>query len=214
VESFTHRHASDPGGEHAHGTAGRLLDRGWRYDLEVWFVDTFVLRGQLRELRRRVFELGELRAGQTLLDVGCGTGTLAIEAAARVGEAGRVAGIDPAPRQIARARAKARRAGLGIDFRVAAIEGLPFPEGAFDVVTSTLRMHHLPDDLKRQGLTEIARVVKPGGRLVVCDFKESSGRYVPDLLRDAAFVGVEAEELLFPRTHRRWSGAILAVGRK
>jgi hypothetical protein len=50
--------------------------------------------------------------------------------------------------------------------------------------------------------------------LVVCDFKESSGRYVPDLLRDAAFVGVEAEELLFPRTHRRWSGAILAVGRK
>src|SRR5215467_12054380 len=161
MRSFTHRRR----GEHAHATRGRLLDRGWRYDLKVWFIDTFLLRGKVRDLRRRVIDLAELR-GQAILDVGCGTGTLAIEAAARVGAAGRLAGIDPAPRQIARARSKARRADLAIDFRVAAIEALPFPAGSFDVVTSTLMMHHLPGDLKRQ----------------------------------------------FPRTHGRWSGAILVVG--
>src|SRR5215831_2831351 len=212
MRSFTHRRR----GEHAHATRGRLLDRGWRYDLEVWFIDTFLLRGQARDLRRRVLDLAALRGGQAILDVGCGTGTLAIEAAARVGAAGRVAGIDPAPRQIARARSKARRADLAIDFRVAAIEALPFPLGSFDVVTSTLMMHHLPEDLKRQGLAEILRVLKPGGRLVVCDFvrSDTDSRDLPELLRRAAFAGVEAEEVQLPRTHGRWSGAVIVAGTK
>ncbi len=211
MASFTHRQ----GGEHAHGgTRGRLLDRGWRYDLEVWFVDTFLLCGQVRNLRRRVLDLAELRDGKTMLDVGCGTGTLALDAAARVGAAGRVAGIDPAPRQIARARSKARRAGLTIDFQVAAIEALPFPDGSFDAVTSTVMMHHLPEDLKQQGLSEIRRVLQPRGRLVVCDFKsaETNVRDLTELITRAAFTGVEAQEVSFPRTHRGWTGAILVGG--
>jgi ubiquinone/menaquinone biosynthesis C-methylase UbiE len=182
----------------------------------VWFVDTFLLRGQVRDLRRRVLDLAGLRDGQALLDVGCGTGTLAIEAAGRAGAAGRVAGIDPAPRQIARARSKASRAAVAVDFREAAIEALPFPDGSFDVVTSTLMLHHLPEDLKRKGLAEIHRVLRPGGRVVVCDFLRS-GADEPDvleLLRRVAFTGVEAQEVPFPRTHRGWSGAILVVGTK
>lgn len=212
MRSFTHRHR----GEHAHATRGRLLDRGWRYDLKVWFIDTFLLRGQVRDLRRRVLDLAELGAGQAILDVGCGTGTLAIEAAARVGAVGRVAGIDPAPRQIARARSKARRADLAIDFGIAAIEALPFPAGSFDVVTSTLMMHHLPEDLKRQGLAEILRVLQPGGRLVVCDFARSDTdpADLPELVRRATFIGIEEEEVPFRRTHGRWSGAIIVVGTK
>src|SRR5262249_60217375 len=104
MRSFTHRRR----GEHAHATRGRLLDRGWRYDLKVWFIDTFLLRGQVRDLRRRVLDLAELRAGQAILDVGCGTGTLAIEAAARVGAAGVVGRTHPAPLHDATARAMAR----------------------------------------------------------------------------------------------------------
>jgi len=55
------------------------------------------------------------------------------------------------------------------------IEQLAFPDHAFDVVLSTLVMHHLPDDLKRLGLAELVRVLKPGGRLVIIDFKRAQG---------------------------------------
>lgn len=214
MESSAHRHGGDHRGQHRHTTRGRLLDRGWRYDLEVWFADTFLLRGKVRDLRRRVLELAGVRAGQAVLDVGCGTGTLAIEAAARVGAAGRVAGIDPAPRQLARARAKARRAGLSIDFRSGVIEAIPFPDGSFDAVTSTLMMHHLPEDLRRQGLSEMLRVLEPGGRLVVADFTGPDMQDQSEPISRAGFTGVESEELRFPRIHGRWAGAALVLGRK
>ena len=77
-------------------------------------------------------------------------------------------------------------------------------------------MHHLPEDLKRQGLAEILRVLQPGGRLVVCDFARSDTdlAHLPELLRKAAFIGIQAEEVPFRRTHGRWSSAIIVVGTK
>src|SRR5206468_2969042 len=143
--------------------------------LEVWIFDTFVVHGAISRVRQSVIDRAELSAGHQLLDVGCGTGTLAIQAARRMGGAGHVAGIDPAPRQIARARSKARRAGLTVDFQSGVIEHLPFPDDTFDTVTSTLMMHHLPEDLRLEGLTEIARVLKPHGRLIIADFDFPDG---------------------------------------
>jgi len=93
-----------------------------------------------------------------------------------VGRAGRVAGFDPGTQQIARARAKVARRHVSIEFQMGLIEQLPFPDQTFDVVFSTLMMHHLPAPLKRQGLAEIARVLKPGGRLVIADFKHKQER--------------------------------------
>src|SRR6266567_8581049 len=90
-------------------TKGLILNGGWRYDLMEWFIDTFVFRGQWRELRQRTATLARMQPGEQVLDVGCGTGTLAIEVQSRVGTAGRVAGVDPGTQQIARARAKAAR---------------------------------------------------------------------------------------------------------
>ena len=72
---------------------------------------------------------------------------------------------------IARANRKAVRRDLAIKFQIGVIEQLSFPDQSFDVVLSTFMMHHLPDDLKRRGLAEIARVLKPGGRLLVLDMK-------------------------------------------
>jgi ubiquinone/menaquinone biosynthesis C-methylase UbiE len=212
-----------------HGTRGRLLDRGWRFDLEVWTFDTFLVGGTIRQLRQRVLELAQLCRGQAVLDVGCGTGTLAIAAAVLVGQDGEVAGIDPAPRQIGRAQSKARRAGVHVDFRPGVIEGIPYPDQSFDAVTSTLMMHHLPSDLKRKGLAEIIRVLKPGGRIVVADFNpgqkddrrsrhtdttDNPAEQLTHLLDGTEFSVLQIETLAFPRDRHGWSGVTLISAKR
>jgi ubiquinone/menaquinone biosynthesis C-methylase UbiE len=205
---------------HGHKSRGLVLDRGWRYDLEVWYFDALLLHGAINRLRHRVLDLADLSAGDKVLDVGCGTGTLAIQAARRLAGAGQVAGVDPGPRQIARARAKARRAGVTIDLQSGVIENLPFPDGSFTRVTSTFMMHHLPGDLRIQGLAEIARVLAPQGRLVLADFDypdsqppttkpSANGHDGTDLLHQSGFDDIDVEHVRFNRTHRGWSGAIL-----
>ncbi|TMC92764.1 MAG: methyltransferase domain-containing protein, partial [Chloroflexi bacterium] len=176
MHSFARHFHSEAPKASATETKGLILNGGWRYDLGIWFIDTFVFRGQLRELRRKTANLARMQPGEQVLDVGCGTGTLAMEVQSRVGRAGRVAGVDPGTQQIARARRSAARRHVPIDFQIGMIEQLPFPDQSFDVVFSTLMMHHLPASLKRQGLAEIARVLKPGGRLVIADFKRKQER--------------------------------------
>ena len=214
MHSFArHRHNS-AGKMPTKETKGLVLSGGWRYDLIEWYHDTFSFRGKLRELRQRTAKLARIQYRDAVLDVGCGTGTLAMEVACRVGRAGRVAGFDPGTEQIARARAKAARRNAPIEFKVGVIEQLPFPDQTFDVVLSTLMMHHLPAPLKRQGLAEIARVLKPKGRLVIADFtrkQERKARAVrfhaggsgmqelAALITDAGFEDLETEEMQPPR---------------
>jgi ubiquinone/menaquinone biosynthesis C-methylase UbiE len=214
MHSFARHRHSESGEAPAQETKGLVLNDGWRYDLGEWFHDTFSFHGTFRKLRQRTINLAQLQPGEQVLDVGCGTGTLATEVARRVGRSGRVAGVDPGTRQIARARAKAARRHVSIDFQVGVIEQLPFPDQSFDVVFSTLMMHHLPAPLKRQGLAEIARVLKPGGRLVIADFthkQDRAGRAarfpaggsrmhdLAVLLKEAGFDQLETEELRPPR---------------
>jgi ubiquinone/menaquinone biosynthesis C-methylase UbiE len=208
-----HRHSS-VGSAPAQETKGLVLNSGWRYDLGDWFHDTFSFHGMSRKLRQRTINLAQLQPGEQVLDVGCGTGTLALEVARLVDHADRVAGVDPGTQQIARARAKATRRHLPVEFQIGVIEQLPFPDQTFDVVFSTLMMHHLPPPLKRQGLAEIARVLKPGGRLVLADFKHkqeragqaarfhAGGSRIQDLealLKEAGFGQLATEELRPPR---------------
>lgn len=205
-----HQRKEEPNGE----TNGLVLSGGWRYDLYGWFIDTFVFRGLAREIRQKTANLAHVQPGEAVLDVGCGTGQLVLDVARRVGHVGQVAGIDPGTEQIARARTKAARRGLSVEFQVGVIEQLPFPDQTFEVVFSTLMMHHLPAPLKRQGLAEIARVLKPAGRLVLADFTHKAdrtgraarfhagGSRVQDLLAllmDASFIVVDTEEVPSPR---------------
>jgi ubiquinone/menaquinone biosynthesis C-methylase UbiE len=154
--------------------------------------------------------LAQLQIGEQVLDVGCGAGTLAIEIQHHVSNAGRVTGIDPGTQQIARARVKAARRHVPIDFQIGVIEHLSFPNQTFDVVFTTLMMHHLPASLQRQGRAEIARVLKPEGRLVLADFtrkKEHQGQAahfhaggssIHDLVvmvSEAGFSGVDTQEM-------------------
>lgn len=172
-----------------------MKHRGWLYDLAAGVFDMLLHRGKVRELRQRTLDLARIRPGQQVLDVGCGTGTLAIAAQRLVGETGQVCGVDPDERQVARARAKAARRRTPIEVWIGGIEQLDFPEATFDVVLSTMMLHHLPDDLLERGLAEIARVLKPGGRLVIADFP---GRDLPALLWGAGLSLVESAELPFP----------------
>ena len=151
-------------------TEGRLVRWASFYDGLV----NLMTLGQASRLRRMTVDQALLRPGETLLDVGCGTGGVTIPAKRRVGENGSAAGIDPAPDMIAVARRKAQRAGIEIDFRVGVIESLPFPDGTFDVVTSSLMMHHLPHHLQVKGLAEIWRALKPGGRILIADMRRPS----------------------------------------
>ena len=152
-------------GASAPHTQGRTIRWARRYDL---FVLLFTL-GQARRLRSRTVDLAQVTGGEAALDVGCGTGDLTLEVARRVGSSGLVSGIDAAPEMVARARQKARRRHLAIDFRVEPAERLSFADQTFDVVISSLVFHHLPVALKREALAEIRRVLKPGGRLLLVD---------------------------------------------
>lgn len=155
-------------------TEGRLIRWASFYDASV----KIMTLGQVRRLRTLTVEHTLLKPGESVLDVGCGPGGVTIPAKLRVGKNGRVAGIDPAPEMIAVARRKANRAGLEIDFRVGVIESLPFPDGTFDAVTSSLMMHHLPEHVQVKGLAEINRVLKPGGRLLIADMMRPSPSFL------------------------------------
>jgi ubiquinone/menaquinone biosynthesis C-methylase UbiE len=148
--------------------------------------------GREQELRQMIADLARLRPGETVLDVGCGTGTLALIACERVGITGRVCGIDPSRQMIAYARRKTARRGLSVDFQLGVIEQLAFPDRSFDVVLCTWMIQHVPNDIKRQGLAEIARVLKPGGRLL---FVDSHLDGLP--LKEGEFSRIESGEIPF-----------------
>lgn len=151
----------------APATKGRVMRSHARYyDLLAWVLTL----GRERALRERLAALAQVAPGEAVLDVGCGTGTLAIAAKRRAGAEGRVHGIDASPEMIERARAKAARAGVDVTFDVAVVERLPFPDGHFDVVLSTLMLHHLPRAVREEAAREMKRVLKPGGRVLAVDF--------------------------------------------
>ena len=143
-----------------------------RYDI-LLAVLTLGREGRFRE---RLLEPARLEPGESVLDIGCGTGTLAMAAKRRVGASALVSGIDPSPEMIARGKRKASRAGVDISFEIASAQSLPFADARFDVVTSTVMLHHLRRAARVEAIVEARRVLKPGGRLLVVDFVRRSGK--------------------------------------
>jgi ubiquinone/menaquinone biosynthesis C-methylase UbiE len=153
--------------EHAQAS-GVVLHRARLYDLVFGAIIT---RSDGEILAR-----AGVGPGDRVLDVGTGPGYLALAAARLVAPGGAAAGIDASPEMIARARLRAARRGVAVDYRVAGAEALPFDEGSFDAVVSRLVFHHLPGEVKRRALGEMARVLRPGGRLLIADLASVSAQ--------------------------------------
>lgn len=145
---------------------GLVIHGAARYDFIVWL---FTLGGEKR-FRGRMLRLARLRPGESVADVGCGTGALAILAKREVGADGIVYGVDPSPEMIARAREKARRARTDLVFEEGAAQSLPLADAAVDVVLSTLMLHHVPKKARPAMVDEVKRVLKPDGRFLIVDF--------------------------------------------
>ena len=171
----------------APGTHGLVLHWAARYDVLAWLLT----RGRERELREAIIRLAELQTGNDVLDIGCGTGTLAIAASRHVGTTGEVTGIDASPAMIDRATRKARKGDARATFQVAVAENLPFPDRRFDVVFSTLMLHHLPRKTRQQCAGEIERVLKVGGRVVAVDFGRAKRRGLLAHVHRHGYVEVE-----------------------
>lgn len=121
-----------------------------------------------RHVKGRVIDLARLARGQRLLDLGCGTGTLVLMARRRHPGA-TVVGVDGDPTILGIARRKAQRAGVPVQLDEGMAYALPYADASFDAVVSTLTFHHLTPDQQERALTEVRRVLRPGGRLVIAD---------------------------------------------
>jgi SAM-dependent methyltransferase len=131
------------------------------------------LRGKSQEeieARAAYLDLLDVKAGEHVLDIGCGSGVVTRDIARRVGPTGRVVGIDQSPQFLVAARELVQAAGLGdqVEFHEGSALRLPFPDGAFDVAIAVTVLSHTPGG--EHAIAEMARVVRPGGRVGVFDF--------------------------------------------
>ncbi|MGE0758419.1 MAG: arsenite methyltransferase [Pirellulaceae bacterium] len=139
--------------------------------------------------------LAGLRAGEVVVDLGCGGGIDVLLAARRVGPTGKAIGIDMTPEMLERARISAAKAGLtNVDFHCATIDRLPLPDASVDCVVSNCVINLAPD--KVAVAREILRVLKPGGRVAISDIALRQA-LPPELARDvSAYVGCIAGAIL------------------
>jgi SAM-dependent methyltransferase len=148
-----------------------------------------------------------LRPGETVLDLGSGAGIDCFLAAQEVGPRGHVIGVDMTPEMLARARQNADKAGhANVEFREGRLEALPVEDASIDAVTSNCVINLVPD--KGAVFREVARVLKPGGRLVISDII-LDGRLPQAVEKDVwAYVGCVAGAM----QRERYFGLLEAAG--
>jgi len=145
---------------------------GYRF-LTALYDPVVALTVRERTFKSRLVAQAAIAPGHAVLDVGCGTGTLAVRIKRTVPGAS-VIGLDGDPTVLAIARRKAARAGVAVRFDEGYAYALPYPDAAFDRVLSSLFFHHLTRDAKQRTIAEVHRVLRPGGELHVADWGKAS----------------------------------------
>jgi ubiquinone/menaquinone biosynthesis C-methylase UbiE len=127
------------------------------------------LTSRERGFKRRLLEHARIKDGESVLDLACGTGTLAIEIKKDHPKA-KVSALDGDSQILQRAKRKAKDAGVKVNFQQGLANELPYDARSFDVVLSTLFFHHLTDEAKADTAEEIRRVLRLGGRILIADW--------------------------------------------
>jgi ubiquinone/menaquinone biosynthesis C-methylase UbiE len=153
-----------------------------------------VTLGRERVLREETVNLAQVKAGDCILEIGCGTGTLTLAAKKKAGVSGKAFGIDIIPGMIEVSQRKAAEANEDITFRSGSIDDIPFSENQFDVVMCSFMIFHMSETTRRKGIAEIHRVLKPQGRLLVLDMALPS-QPLPRAIAKMLFGGMLEHEL-------------------
>ncbi len=141
------------------------MGRDWMLPL----YDPFTRLIGVEPAHRKLAEQAGLQSAERVLEIGCGTGNLML-LVKRMRPHVELVGLDPDPKALARAGRKARRAGLTLQLDRGFADELPYPDGSFDRVLSSLMFHHLEPNLRVTSLREVRRVLRPGGSLHLMDF--------------------------------------------
>ena len=166
--------SSSPGAPTGRGTQEPSFIPALRFEALTPAYDAIVrLTTRERVVKRALLDAARLGPAVRLLDVGCGTGTFAIAAKRRYPHL-EVVGIDPDPSVLTRARDKARREQVDVTFVAGSATRLPFPDRAFDRMTSSLMFHHLTTAQKRTAGAEARRVLAAEGELHVADWVQAA----------------------------------------
>ncbi len=136
-------------------------------------VNTILSFGVHHAWRNKAIKESKAKVGDHILDCATGTGDLAIEFKKAVGKEGYVLGTDFCAPMIAPAPDKAKKRGLEIDFEVADAMNLPYDENRFDISSISFGIRNVDEPIV--ALKEMARVVKPGGRVIVLEFGQPKG---------------------------------------
>ncbi len=160
-----------------------------------------------RRVKQHLLSSADILPGSTVLDIGCGTGTMTIWLKQRYPSVD-VIGLDADPAILDIARSKAQRAGVDIHFLEANAAEIPLPDDTVHSVVSSLFFHHLDTEQKRAVLKEVLRVLAPGGELHISDWGRPSNAlmrglfYIVQLL-DGFTTTRDSVDGRLPRTHRR-----------
>jgi len=192
------------------------------HDRLLRFYDPLTRLLGAERVRTRLLDAANIQPGEHVLDLGCGTGELSLLLKQRQ-PATQLVGLDPDAKALARAEQKRRVAGCEIEWRQGYAGCAPFPAHSFDQVVSSLVIHHLTSEQKREAFADILRLLRPGGAFHLLDFGPPRGAFergltalfhnggrigdnlggrLPDWLREAGFEDVhevESHRTLFGR---------------
>ncbi|MGW6930736.1 class I SAM-dependent methyltransferase [Lentzea sp. NPDC054927] len=153
-----------------HGKSSDHAPGAIRHARAYELLSSIAFTGSRRRIFGRLVDLADVTAQDEVLDIGCGPGYLTALAAS----AGRRAvGVDVSEQMVAEAQRK--RASADCSFVIGKAEALDLPDASFDVVLSSLAIHHIPEDARAQAFTEMFRVLRPGGRVLIADFLPPKG---------------------------------------
>ena len=141
----------------------------WIYDPAVSLIGAIF--GGEKRLRRKILGLADIKNGDRVLDIGCGTGTSALIIAGDVGDKGEVVGIDLSDKMLDIAKRKLEKYRFrNVTFLKANAEEIPYPDSYFDKVTAFVALHEMNHEGRINTLREIYRMLKPGGNALIADY--------------------------------------------